>query len=69
MQQGSLFISEYILNEKPRDPLSGILNKSFIAKIIAQGALIAEINYLFLRQGFSQTGKASLPLQEACCWE
>ncbi len=32
-----------LLDEKPRDPSVGILNKSFFAKIISQGALIAVV--------------------------
>ncbi|MBQ7924984.1 MAG: cation-translocating P-type ATPase [Lachnospiraceae bacterium] len=32
-----------LLQEKPRDPAVGILNRSFFAKILAQGALIAAV--------------------------
>ena len=48
-----------LLSEKPRDPKEGILTKSFMTKILSQGALIAFCTMIAFHLGLTQ-GNAAL---------
>lgn len=48
-----------LLSEKPRDPKEGILTKSFMTKILSQGALIAFCSMIAFHMGLTQ-GNAEL---------